>query len=101
MPDIPRMSVPTSTMHSSFAVDEVVGRDREVPRDHEIVGREAAGLERVERLAQAIAVGLEQRVVGVLAIAQRGEAWRDREIVARLRLDPLRDRDRVAMAADE
>ncbi|KAB2903228.1 MAG: circularly permuted type 2 ATP-grasp protein, partial [Kofleriaceae bacterium] len=44
------------------AAHEVVGRDGEVPRQRELGAREAGGIERVERLDEARARGLEQRV---------------------------------------
>jgi hypothetical protein len=83
------------------AVEERVGRDGEVPREHELVPGDARGGERAEHLGEPRAHGLEQRVVGWLAIAQRGEPRRDRQRTAALGADSRGDRDGVAVAADQ
>jgi len=83
------------------AMDEVIGRDREVPRDDEIGRRKSRGVERVEDVGEPRARRFEQAVIGVLVVAQRREAGRDRELATVGRLHAIRDRDRVAMAADQ
>ena len=50
------------------AVDGVVGRDGEVPRDDEIAVGEAGVVERGEHVLEPAAIGLEQRMVGVVLL---------------------------------